>query len=72
MTAKRPNAIWRTSDVTKNFVVSFTRGRHNIITGTLHSDFSFLFIDFGTDPITSRPYVCTGDTKFTFQVPARH
>jgi hypothetical protein len=72
VSAKRPNAIWRTADVTKNFVVSFKRDRHSIITGTLHSDFSFLFIDFGTYPISSHPYVCTGDTKFTFQLPARH
>jgi hypothetical protein len=71
VTAKRPNTIWRTSDVTKNFVVSFKRGRHNIITGRLHSDFSFLFIVYSY-PISSRPYVCTGDTTFTFQLPARH
>jgi hypothetical protein len=71
VTAKRPNAIWNTSDVTKNFVVSFKRGRHSVITGTLHSDFSFLFLVY-SDPITSRPYVCTGDTKFTFQLPVKH
>jgi hypothetical protein len=71
VTARRPNATWRTSDVTKNFVVSFRRGRHDIITGTLHSDFSFLFIAY-SDPITSRPYACSGDTQFTFQLPARH
>jgi hypothetical protein len=71
VTAKRPNAIWNTADVTKNFAVSFKRGRHNIITGTLHSDFSFLFINFGSYPISSRPYVCTGDTKFTFQLPKK-
>ncbi len=71
VTARRPNAIWNTSDVTKNFVVSFKRGRHNVITGTLHSDFSFLYLVYSY-PITSRPYVCTGDTKFTFRLPARH
>jgi hypothetical protein len=71
VTAKRPNTIWRTSDVTKNFVVSFKRGPHNIITARLHSDFSFLFIVYSY-PISSRPYVCTGDTKFTFRLPARH
>jgi hypothetical protein len=71
VTAKRPNAIWNTSDVTKNFVVSFKRGRHNVITGTLHSDFSFLYLVYSY-PITSRPYVCSGDTKFTFRLPARH
>jgi hypothetical protein len=71
VTAKRPNAIWRTADVTKNFKVSFKRGRHNLITGTLHSDFSFLFIDFGSYPISSHPYVCTGDTKITFYLPAK-
>jgi hypothetical protein len=71
VTAKRPNAIWNTADVTKNFVVSFKRGRHNVITGTLHSDFSFLFLVYSY-PITSRTYVCTGDTKFTFRLPAKH
>jgi hypothetical protein len=71
VTAKRPNAIWRTADVTKNFKVSFKRGRHNLITGTLHSDFSFLFIDFGSYPISSHPYVCTGDTKITFYLPTK-
>jgi hypothetical protein len=71
VTATRPNAIWNTNVVTKNFVVSFKRGRHNVITGTLHSDFSFLYLVYSY-PITSRPYVCTGDTKFTFRLPGKH
>jgi hypothetical protein len=71
VTAKRPNAIWNTSDVTKNFAVSFKRGRHHVVTGTLHSDFSFLYLVYSY-PITSRPYVCTGDSKFTFRLPAKH
>src|SRR5690349_17548187 len=71
VTAKRPNAIWRTADVTKNFRISFKRGRHGLVTGTLHSDFSFLFIDFGSYPISSHPYVCTGDTKITFYLPKK-
>lgn len=70
VTATRPNAIWNTNVVTKNFVVSFKRGRHNVVTGTLHSDFSFLYLVYSY-PITSRPYVCTGDTKFTFRLPAK-
>jgi hypothetical protein len=70
VTAKRHNAIWNTADVTKNFEVSFKRGAHNVITGTLHSDFSFLFIDYGT--LTAHPYFCTGDTKFTFQLSTNH
>jgi hypothetical protein len=72
VTAKRPNAIWNTADVTKNFLVSFKRGRNNLITATLHTDYSFLFIDFGSYPISSHPYVCTGDTKMTFYLPAKH
>jgi hypothetical protein len=64
--AKRHNAIWNTADVTKNFVVSFKRGRGGVYTGKLHSDFSFLFIVYSY-PISSRPYVCTGDTTFTFK-----
>jgi hypothetical protein len=66
VSAKRPNAIWSTSDVTKNFVVSFKHGRHGVITGKLHSDFSFLMIVYSY-PISSRPYVCTGDTTFMFK-----
>jgi hypothetical protein len=65
VTAKRPNAIWNTADVTKNFVVSFKRGRHGLITGRLHADYSFLMIVYSY-PISSRAYVCTGDTTFTF------
>jgi hypothetical protein len=66
VTAKRPNAIWNTSDVTKDFVISFNHGRHGVITGKLHSDYSFLMIVYSY-PISSRPYVCTGDTTFTFK-----
>ena len=61
--AKRPNAIWHTADVTKNFVITTKRGRHGVISGKLHSDFSFLMLLY-TDPISARPYVCTGDTTF--------
>jgi hypothetical protein len=64
--AKRANAIWNTSDVTKNFVVSFKRGRKGIYTMKLHVDYSFLFIVFSY-PITSHPYVCTGDSQGTFK-----
>lgn len=63
---KRPNAIWSTSDVTKNFTVSFKRGHGGVITGKLHSDFSFVMIVYSY-PISSRPYVCTGDTTFKFK-----
>jgi hypothetical protein len=63
--AKRANAIWNTADVTKNFVVSFKRGRHGLVTGRLHADYSFLMIVYSY-PISSRAYVCTGDTTFTF------
>jgi len=63
--AKRHNAIWNTADVTKNFVVSFKRGRKNVYTMKLHVDYSFLFIVYSY-PITSRPYVCTGDSLGTF------
>jgi len=61
--AKRPNAIWNSSDVTKNFEITTKRGRHGVISGKLHSDFSFLMILY-TYPISARPYVCTGDTTF--------
>jgi hypothetical protein len=61
--AKRTNAIWNTADVTKNFVIKTKRGRHGVISGKLHSDFSFLMILY-TYPISARPYVCTGDTTF--------
>lgn len=61
--AKRPNAIWNTADVTKNFEITTKRGRHGVISGKLHSDFSFLMILY-TYPISARPYVCTGDTTF--------
>jgi hypothetical protein len=61
--AKRPNAIWNTSDVTKNFQITTKRGRRGVISGKLHSDFSFLMILY-TYPISARPYVCTGDTTF--------
>jgi hypothetical protein len=62
-TAKRPNAIWNTSEVTKHFLVATKRGRRGTISGKLHVDYSFLQILF-TYPISSRPYVCTGDTVF--------
>jgi hypothetical protein len=61
--AKRYNNIWRTSDVTKNFAVSTKHGRGGVITGRLHSDYSFLMIVYSY-PISARPYVCTGDTTF--------
>jgi hypothetical protein len=61
--AKRYNYIWHTSDVTKNFAVSTKRGRGGVITGKLHSDYSFLMILYSY-PISARPYVCTGDTTF--------
>jgi hypothetical protein len=64
--AKRPNAIWNTADVTKNFVVSFKRGRHGLVTGRLHADYSFLMIVYSY-PISSRAYVCTGDTTISFK-----
>ena len=65
-TAKRANAIWNTDLVTKNFVVSLKRGRHGSDHGRLHVDYSFLMILY-TYPISSRPYVCTGDTTFSFK-----
>jgi hypothetical protein len=61
--AKRPNAIWNTSDVTKNFVVTSKRDRAGRITGKLHVDYSFLQLLY-TYPISARPYVCSGDTTF--------
>jgi hypothetical protein len=61
--AKRPNAIWNTSDVTKNFSVTTKRDRSGRISGKLHVDYSFLQILY-TYPISARPYVCTGDTTF--------
>lgn len=61
--AKRPNAIWNTSDVTKNFRVTTKRGKAGRISGKLHVDYSFLQLLF-TYPISSRPYVCSGDTTF--------
>jgi hypothetical protein len=70
VTARRPNAIWNTNTITKNFAVSFKRGAHGIITGKLHSDFSFLMIVYSY-PISSRAYVCTGDTTFTFKLPSK-
>jgi hypothetical protein len=63
VTAKRDNAIWNTSQVTKNFFVTTKRGRAGQITGKLHVDYSFLQILF-TYPISARPYVCSGDTTF--------
>ena len=63
VTAKRPNAIWDTSDVTKNFSVSAKRSRTGRVTGKLHVDYSFLQLVW-TYPMSSRPYVCTGDTTF--------
>jgi len=54
-TAKRENAIWNTNLVTKNFVVSFRRGRHGVVTGKLHVDYSFLMIVYSY-PISSRPW----------------
>lgn len=66
-TAKRHNAIWNSADVTKNFAVTTKRNRTGRISGKLHVDYSFLMILY-TYPISSRPYVCTGDT--TFQLPA--
>lgn len=62
--ALRHNSMWVTSDVTKHFTLTAKRGRGGRITGRLHSDFSFLQLLF-TYPISSRPYVCTGDTTFT-------
>src|SRR5436305_9131735 len=63
VTVKRPNAIWNTSNVTKNFFVTAKRGRGNRITGKLHVDYSFLMLLY-TYPMSARPYVCTGDTTF--------
>jgi len=62
--AKRENAIWNTNTVTKNFVVRIKRGRHGVITGRLHVDYSFLMLVY-SDPISARPYVCTGDSTFS-------
>jgi hypothetical protein len=61
--AERENTIWNTNTVTKNFVVSVKRGRNGVIAGKLHVDYSFLMI-LATYPISSRPYVCTGDSAF--------
>ncbi|MGZ4168060.1 MAG: hypothetical protein ACXVRM_11585 [Solirubrobacteraceae bacterium] len=63
VTVKRHNAMWNTSDVTKNFFVTARRDRGDRITGKLHVDYSFLMILY-TYPISARPYVCTGDTTF--------
>jgi hypothetical protein len=63
VTVTRPNAMWNTSDVTKNFFVAARRERGNRVSGRLHVDYSFLMILY-TYPISSRPYVCTGDTTF--------
>jgi hypothetical protein len=63
VTVKRHNAMWNTSDVTKNFFVTAGRERGNRISGKLHVDYSFLMILY-TYPISARPYVCTGDTTF--------
>lgn len=63
VTTKRPNAIWNTSDVTKNFTVTTTRGGGGRISGKLHVDYSFLQLLY-TYPMSARPYVCTGDTTF--------
>lgn len=65
--AKRHNAIWNTADVTKNFVVGFRRGRNNVYTMKLHVDYSFLYIDYGSYPLSSHGYVCTGDSQGTFK-----
>jgi hypothetical protein len=63
VTVKRHNALWNTSDVMKNFFVTAKRDRGSRISGKLHVDYSFLMILY-TYPISSRPYVCTGDTTF--------
>jgi hypothetical protein len=63
VTATRPNAIWNTSDVTKNFFVTSKRDRSGRIAGKLHVDYSFLELIW-TYPMSSRPYVCSGDTTF--------
>ena len=63
VTAKRYNEIWHTADVTKNFFVTTKRDRSGRIIGRLHVDYSFLMIIYSY-PISSRPYVCTGDTTF--------
>ncbi len=63
VTAKRPNAMYNTADVTKNFFVTTHRDRSGRITGKLHVDYSFLQLLF-TYPMSARPYVCTGDTTF--------
>jgi hypothetical protein len=61
--AKRHNSMGMTSDVTKNFTLSTSRGPGRTISGKLHSDFSFLQVLY-TYPISARPYVCTGDSTF--------
>jgi hypothetical protein len=63
VTAKRPNALGVTSDVTKHFLITTKRTRAGHITGKLHVDYSFLQILY-TYPISAVPYVCTGDTTF--------
>jgi hypothetical protein len=67
-TAKRDNAIWNTSKVTKHFRVTLKRQRSGVLSGKLHVDYSFLQILF-TYPISSRPYVCSGDTTFRLRPP---
>lgn len=67
-TAKRDNAIWDTSKVTKHFRVTLKRQRSGGVSGKLHVDYSFLQILF-TYPISSRPYVCSGDTTFRLKAP---
>jgi hypothetical protein len=68
VTAKRHNALWNTSVVTKYFTVTTRRGSGGVITGRLHSRFSFLRLLF-TYPISSEPYFCTGDTTFQLRPP---
>jgi hypothetical protein len=68
VTAQQPNAIWNTSDVTKNFEVTTKRDRAGRITGKLHVDYSFLELIW-TYPMSSRPRVCTGDTTFKLAPP---
>jgi hypothetical protein len=63
VTATRPNAIWDTSDVTKNFFVTAKRDRAGWVSGKLHVDYSFLELVW-TYPMSSRPRVCIGDTTF--------
>lgn len=60
---KRDNQLGSTSQITKYFKVDSHRHKHGRISGSLNSSFSFLQVLY-TYPISSKSYVCRGDTTF--------